>query len=506
MPRNPGFSFLAGLFSVVLLAMALFGGSPTLPPDAVPARGNAQAPAGRKPDTTPASAPAGATNITQEPESKPAENTPAPTPSGPLTQTVVHIVKPGESLTSLARHYLPQTIYLATAELASAITEANSGKLDNSLRPGSAVSIPGVLAAPLAERPVPVAKDFEVRGIYLTGYMAGSKQGLQLIRRWREAGGNTVVFDVKDMDGLVNVPFEHKLAPKRTYVPIRNLAKFAHFLHSLDLHAIARIALFRDEYLAEHHPDLAVQSRGTGKAWLENGKLVWADPSQPEVQDYNLELARAVAASGVDEIQFDYVRFPSEGDQKDAAFAFAASHPDRQRSDVIAGFLSRAYNELHPMGILVSLDVFGVMAWQRPVDLEHTGQDIAVMARFCDVLSPMIYPSHFFGMDGYDKPGDAPEHFIGESMARFSKITANTGVVLRPWLQAFAWRTKTYSDAYIRTQVSVAKEQKGVGFLFWNARNDYSKVFPAMSEMRAEPDRFFGSDKPQEPHPPEQGN
>jgi hypothetical protein len=208
-----------------------------------------------------------------------------------------------------------------------------------------------------------------------------------------------------------------------------------------------------------------------------------------------------VATSGVDEIQFDYVRFPAEGDQKDAQFAFQSSHPDRDRSDVINDFLSCAYDELHPLGVLVSVDVFGVMAWQRAVDLEHTGQDIPAMAQFCDVLSPMVYPSHFFGMDGYARPGDAPEHFIGESMQRFGEITAETEVVLRPWLQAFAWRTKTYSDAYIRTQVSVAREQGGVGFLFWNARNDYSKLFPAMAEMRAAPGRFFRGDEIQAAHP-----
>jgi hypothetical protein len=140
------------------------------------------------------------------------------------------------------------------------------------------------------------------------------------------------------------------------------------------------------------------------------------------------------------------------------------------------------------------------MAWQRPVDLEHTGQDIPAMAQFCDVLSPMVYPSHFFGMEGYARPGDAPEHFIGESMQRFGEITAETEVVLRPWLQAFAWRTKTYSDAYIRTQVSVAREQGGVGFLSWNARNDYSKLFPAMAEMRAAPGSFFRGDEIQAAH------
>jgi len=128
-----------------------------------------------------------------------------------------------------------------------------------------------------------------------------------------------------------------------------------------------------------------------------------------------------------------------------------------QRSDVITGFLKKAYAELHPTGVLLSLDVFGVMAWQRPVDLSHTGQDIVGMAKYCDVLSPMIYPSHFFGMDNIEHPGDAPEHFIGESMQRFELITRGSGVVIRPWLQAFRWRTKTYSPEYIKVQVSPTK-------------------------------------------------
>jgi hypothetical protein len=384
---------------------------------------------------------------------------------------------------------------LTAGELEAAIRQANVGKIGKYVRPGDQVTIPGILLAPLVEQPVPVPKNFEMRGIYLTGYMAGSERGLQLVRRWREAGGNAVAFDIKDMDGLVDIPFEHSLAPQRKHVPIRSLPKFARFLHSLGLHAIARIALFRDEYLAQNHPGLAPRSHCTGQAWRENGKLVWTDPSHVEVQNYNLALARAVAASGVDEIQFDYVRFPAEGDQKDARFAFEAVHPDWDRSDVINDFLSRAYKELHPLGVLVSVDVFGVMAWQSPADLEHTGQDISALAALCDVLSPMVYPSHFFGMEGYVRPGDAPEHFISESMQRFAEITAETKVVLRPWLQAFAWHTKTYSDAYIRTQVSVAREQGGVGFLFWNARNDYSRLFPAMDEMRAAPGRFFRGDE-----------
>jgi hypothetical protein len=170
-----------------------------------------------------------------------------------------------------------------------------------------------------------------------------------------------------------------------------------------------------------------------------------------------------------------------------------------QRSDVITAFLKKAYAEIHPTGALLSLDVFGVMAWQRPVDLAHTGQDIVGMAKYCDVLSPMIYPSHFFGMDNIAHPGDAPEHFIGESMARFELITKGSGVVIRPWPQAFRWRTKTYSPEYIKVQVQTAKEKGGIGFLFWNAANDYSKPYAAMPEMKTanakEKDKFFRGDE-----------
>jgi len=438
-----------------------------------------------------------------KPESRVESPHPSGRPSGlngAATLGPVYTVKAGESITSIARRYLSQTDFMTVSELESAIRQTNGAKAVNGargmvFRPGTELAIPGFEAAPVVEHPVLVAKDFEIRAIYLTGYMAGSEHGISLIRRWREAGGNAIVFDVKDMDGWVNVPFVHAFAPKRRYVPISNPPKFTRFLHSLGLHAIARIALFRDEYQAQNHPQLAVRSRRSGQPWRENGKLVWTDPSLAEVQDYNLALARQVATSGVDEIQFDYVRFPAEGDQQDARFSFQSQHPEWARSDMISHFLSRAYSDLHPLGVLVSLDVFGVMAWQRPVDLAHTGQDIVTMARSCDVLSPMIYPSHFFHMDGYALPGDAPEHFIEESMQRFSQLTADRPVVLRPWLQAFGWRTRTYSAAYIQTQVRVARKNGGIGFLFWNAQNDYARPFLAMNAMRAQEGQFFRGDE-----------
>jgi hypothetical protein len=408
--------------------------------------------------------------------------------------STLYWTKRGDTLSSVARHFLLRTSYLTSAELAEALRKANGNRPMTSLKPGEALVVPGILAAPIVEKSIPVPRDFEVRAVYLTGLMAGSEHGLEVIKRWRKAGGNAVVFDIKDSDGSVSIPFEHALlGPHHT--PIPDLPKLVRFLHSENLHAIARIAIFRDQRLVDAHPELAVKSRRSGQAWRENGKLVWTDPSQPKVQEYDIALARRAAESGVDEVQFDYVRFPAEGDQKDATYRFVSEHPDWQRADVIRDFLEHAYAELHPTGVLVSLDVFGVMAWRRPVDLAHTGQDIVRMAKYCDVVSPMIYPSHFFGMDGYANPGDAPEHFIGESMERFQRITQGSGVVIRPWLQAFHWRTKTYSSKYIETEVLAAKHQGGIGFLFWNAANDYSKPLAAMAEMRSVRGQYFRGDE-----------
>jgi hypothetical protein len=411
--------------------------------------------------------------------------------------STLYWTKRGDTVSSVARHFLVRSSYLTSAQLADALRQANSNLRTSSLQPGQALVVPGILDAPIVEKSVAVPRDFEVRAVYLTGLMAGCEHGLEVIRRWRKAGGNAVVFDIKDSDGSVNIPFEHALlGPHHT--PIPDLPKLVRFLHDENLHAIARIAVFRDQRLVDSEPELAVKSRRTGQPWRENGKLVWTDPSQPKVQDYNLALARRAAESGVDEVQFDYIRFPAEGDQKDASFRFASEHPGWQRSDVIRDFLERAYAKLHPMGVLVSLDVFGVMAWRRPVDLSHTGQDIVKMAKHCDVLSPMIYPSHFFGMDGYAHPGDAPEHFIGESMKRFEQITQGSGVVIRPWLQAFRWRTKTYSPKYVETEVLAAKQEGGIGFLFWNAANDYSKPLAAMGEMGTVKGQYFRGDEVRE--------
>ena len=296
---------------------------------------------------------------TSVPMTKPAEP-PALVP--PTPGTVNYVAKRGDSIPSVARQFLKQTSYLHSVQLADAIRKANGDRRGTLLKSGESIIIPGILSSPIVEKPVPVARDFEVRAIYLTGVMAGSEHGDRIVRRWRELGGNSVVFDIKDSDGIVNIAFDHPLAGGAHHPYISDLPKYTHFLHSQGMHAIARVAIFRDEHLVTTHPELAVKSRRTGQSWRENGKLVWTDTSQAKVQDYDIALARKAIEGGADEVQFDYVRFPAEGDQKDASFVYQTEHPEWHRSDVIVSFLKKAYAEIHPTGALLSLDVFGVMA------------------------------------------------------------------------------------------------------------------------------------------------
>jgi hypothetical protein len=476
MLRRPGSRPLAiSAVTIAICLLQVWGANALLLPSRASEAAGSSAPAKAKADVPPSAAAVA--------------GKPALTPAG-----YVYTSASGERISDAVRRLWPQTEYMTRAELEAALRSTNHLERAVFLKAGQQVVVPGYETSPIVEKPLAAPRDFEVRAVYLTGTMAGSRLGLDVVRRWRDAGGNAVVFDIKDSDGVLSIPFEHALVGKQ-HAAIPNLAKYVRYLHRQNMRAIARIALFRDERLVTEHPELAVRSRKSGQPWMENGKLVWTDSSNAAVQEYNLALAKHVAASGVDEVQFDYVRFPAEGDQKDAGFAFQTEHPTWRRAEVITDFVKRGHSMLQAAGVTLSLDVFGIMAWQEKEDLAQTGQDVAELARHCDIMAPMIYPSHFFNMEGYANPGDAPEHFISESMDKFRKVTAGSNVVLRPWLQAFAWRTKTYSVDYVVTQVKAAREHGGIGFQFWNAQNSYPKPLLAMQEMRQAPGTYFNGDE-----------
>src|SRR5258707_8997554 len=129
------------------------------------------------------------------------------------------------------------------------------------------------------------------------------------------------------------------------------------------IYTIARIVTFKDNILANARPDLAITDTRTGKPWIDNEKLAWVDPFREEVRDYNIAIAKEAIAKGFDEVQFDYVRFPTDG--KLSAARYSQPNNSQTRLPAIAAFLAKARRELGPLGAFVGADVFGYTAFNE---------------------------------------------------------------------------------------------------------------------------------------------
>ncbi|MBN2403308.1 MAG: hypothetical protein JXN64_13050 [Spirochaetes bacterium] len=324
------------------------------------------------------------------------------------------------------------------------------------------------------------------RGLYFTGISAGSENFLNTLSMFRNVGINTIVFDAKDVTGEVNyysnVPDVQKYNTHEKR-PIENIDKVLRVLKQNGFYSIARIAVFRDHLLFNKNTNYAIRSKRTGGAW-NNSREKWCDPTNKYVQDYNIQLALELAGKGVDEIQFDYIRFPTKGDLWDAVYAY--HYGKMSKESVITHFLQRAYNEISKKNTRLSVDIFGVVAWEKEIDIERTGQRISALSRYCDVLSPMLYPSHFDdNFDGIANPGDEPYHFISQGTKKTKLLAGDT--LIRPWLQAFGWRItpSRYNEDYIIKQIAACRDSEAFGYLFWNASNSYNIVYKALNSLAA---------------------
>ncbi|MBX7059458.1 MAG: putative glycoside hydrolase [Leptospirales bacterium] len=346
---------------------------------------------------------------------------------------------------------------------------------------GAEVQIPAPLLAPLQNAPIGDVVAEPVRAVYLSGDNMRPSRLAAEVRRLRSIGANGVVFDVKDVIGVVNY---RSAAPnieryRRYDPPIRNIQKTIRYLHENGMFVIARTALFQDQNLATQRPDLAIHDRNAaGGILLVKGRPLWVDPGQEEVRSYNLGLVQELIGLGVDEIQFDYVRYPAEGNLSGVSYHGVQSPHDK--TGFLARFLAGAWLLTRASNTRLSIDIFGIVAWGEEVDVKSTGQRIERLSRFVDILSPMLYPSHFHrGWGGIANPADEPFRFYNEGVQRF-KDRARSGIVIRPWVQAFKWRVTRYNEEYIRQQIAGSSAAGGRGWMMWNAGNDYDMVYSAL--------------------------
>jgi hypothetical protein len=245
-------------------------------------------------------------------------------------------------------------------------------------------------------------------------------------------------------------------------------------LKARNIYTIARIVTFKDNILATARPDLAIMDTRTGKPWIDNEKLAWVDPFREEVWDYKIALAKEAVRKGFDEVQFDYVRFPTDG--KLSAAKYAKPNTKETRLPTIAAFLEKARKEIGPTGAFVAADVFGYTAFnENDTDI---GQRVEELAPNLDYFCPMVYPSGYHkGIPGYRNPVENPYHVVLESV-RLTKKRSGTAVVkVRPWLQDFkdyAFDKRIFGVTEIRAQIKGSDDGGGTGWMLWNPRNDYT--------------------------------
>lgn len=396
----------------------------------------------------------------------------------------ITIVCNGERMNHLAKRYYSYTSIFSYDDIQDAFRKENpqlSGKVY--CKRGTEVLIPSPVLDEIKNKPLGLPANSEIKAVYLRGDNTTPGRLIREVKKIQAAGANAIVFDVKDILGVVNyrstVPEVEEY--RRHEPPIRDIRKVIQYLHDNNIYVIARTALFQDRNLATVRSDLAMKDRlEPGGIHLVKGERLWVDPGHEEVRLYNLKLVSELVTLGVDEIQFDYVRYPAEGNMKGLVFTDVNRPEDK--TEHIREFLAGAYALTRGTGIHTAIDIFGVVAWGEEADIRTTGQRIPRLATFVDIISPMLYPSHFAsGYGGFDKPADEPYHFYKEGVNKALTL-AGDHVVIRPWMQAFAWRVTNYNEKYIIEQIEGNIAGGGIGWMMWNAGNSYDMVYRAVKQ------------------------
>lgn len=349
--------------------------------------------------------------------------------------------------------------------------------------------------APSGEEEIKVhLTPFYVKGLYLTFFGVGDREIKgRVMELLEETELNGVVIDVKGDRGWIvyksSVALAQVIGATRV-TTLKDPEGLLKYLKGKGIYTIARIVVFKDNILARARPDLAVIDSRTGRPWIDREGLAWVDPFKREVWDYNLAIAREAAEKGFDEIQFDYIRFPSDGDIK--RIVLSGPNTIEERLKAINGFLAQAQNELLPTGAFVAADVFGYTNWNN--DDTGIGQRIEDMAQYLDFLSPMLYPSSYHaGIPGYRYSVAYPYEIVFLSLKQAVTRLQGIPVKIRPWLQDFrdyGFDGRHYTAREVQAQIKASWDAGAWGWMLWNPRVRYTRNALTENPQPSGPNRF----------------
>lgn len=327
-------------------------------------------------------------------------------------------------------------------------------------------------------------KPKEVRGVYLPAYVVGKAERFDpIFENIKNSSINTIVVDVKDEIGRITFNMDAEVVKEfKTIEPqIKDIKSFIDLCHENDIYVIARVATFLDNFATKKFSSLAIKTK-KGKNYKDNTGYYWLNPYNEKVQDYILDIGKGCAKAGFDEVQYDYFRFSADSGMRNVVFNEEETK-GKSKIEIITEIAQRITQELIPLNIYVSIDVFGaIMNSYR--DQNSIGQEYQTLLKYVDYLCPMLYPSHYanttFGLKVPDKePYETILSAIKTSDTVIEKTfdSASHYGKIRPWLQAF---TANYLPDYITYDVKEYKEQiKAVEdaglkeWLFWHPSGNY---------------------------------
>jgi hypothetical protein len=329
----------------------------------------------------------------------------------------------------------------------------------------------------------PEKERVKVKALYLTGWTVGSEKNVNhYIELAKRTEINSYVIDIKDDDGYVgyesNLPAVREIgAWKKKYDVDKVLKAF----HDNNIHIIGRVVCFKDPVLSSKRADLAVKNINGG-LWRDNHKLTWLNPYNRGSWPYLIDIAKEAVNKGFDEIQFDYIRFPNDGNKKAMDFG----NPGMEKYEAINEFLAYARKELP--GVVLSADVFGIIC-ESPADTEDIGQYLELIGKDVEYISPMVYPSHYavgqvVNNVKFSKPDMDPYGVVYNSLIKAkNRISQAEGykAQVRPYLQDFTatWLGKGYYQTYgptqVRQQIKAVYDAGYDEWILWDAGNTYSE-------------------------------
>ena len=339
-----------------------------------------------------------------------------------------------------------------------------------------------------------------VRGIYMTSCVASVPSLREnLAKLVDETELNSIVLDIKSYDGHITFETDNPLLAPASGGGcfVRDMQDFIDALHARGIYVIARLAVFQDAFMVGERPEWAVKKQtSTSTVWRDHKGIPWIDAGARPYWDYMATLARESHAIGIDEIQFDYIRFPSDGNMKDIYYPWSG---DRPKAEVMRDFFEYLHRELSPEGIVISADLFG-MTTTNTDDL-NIGQILEYALPNFDYISPMVYPSHY--PKGFYNLGDPnqnvyevvkismdkavaraiattttvfmPDARIGTSTPAIYSKSVSDQKKLRPWLQDNNYPVP-YTAEMVRAQIQATYDAGLDSWLLWNAGNRYTRA------------------------------